>query len=289
VEELKDMNDNSNFSFNNTNTTSTRNVKKESSIMPKKYIDAAFKAKSINRDISLKQKIMIVSTVGIITFIITYLYFYKFWISLLYTALVLAFIPYIIYLSYKKNYKEYVYQQALNYVTNALIEYQKSKNVLESLKKTSLKTNLKDPIKSDVKLMVDLVCSDSMENAFNMMNDKYDFMIVKNLHQLFLQIIDDQNSDYTETVHNMIQSIDYENEQYNKDVVKRGQVHIRFIECEIIFYLLIVAVQIILGFNNYFITLKSIYMQLALHLIVILNALFLLIENVYYYENMEAE
>ena len=55
---------------------------------------------------------------------------------------------------------------------------------------------LEDPVKADVKMMIDMAYQNgTIDQSINYMNAKYDFYIVRNMHQLFLQITNEGSRD----------------------------------------------------------------------------------------------
>ena len=149
---------------------------------------------------------------------------------------------------------------------------------------------LEDPIKSDVKMMIDLAYSNgTIEQSIQYMNERYNFYIVKNMHQLFLQINNEGSKDAGESLENMSQDIDMLVESVYRDRLDRQAFHKKFIQFGIVLYLMIMLVQFLLGAEYYLEMLNKIWVQLLLHGIIILNTYFLLSGEKYYNEDVGAE
>jgi len=121
------------------------------------------------------------------------------------------------------------------------------------------------------------------------MNDKYDYYIVRNMHQLFLQITNEGARDASGSLENMSLDIDMLVEGVYRDRMDRANFHKKFLQFGGILYLMIMLVQFLLGVETYIETLKIWYVQLLLHGIVLINTYFLLNGEKFYNENVGAE
>jgi hypothetical protein len=121
------------------------------------------------------------------------------------------------------------------------------------------------------------------------MNSRYDYHMTRNMHQLFLQVTREGAQDTTEVLENMLTDIDTLVEGVYKDRVDRAAFHSQFIQYGLLLYLLIGAVQLLLGNERYIDLLNNILVCVALHFIVIFNSYFLLSGEKYYNENVGAE
>jgi hypothetical protein len=149
---------------------------------------------------------------------------------------------------------------------------------------------LEDPVRSDVKMMIDLAYTNgTIEQSLNYMNERYNFYIVKNMHQLFLQINNEGSKDAGEALENMSQDIDMLVENVYRDRLDRSAFHKKFLQFGIILYLMIMLVQFLLGSETYLEMLKQIWVQALLHGIIFLNTYFLLSGEKYYNEDVGAE
>jgi len=149
---------------------------------------------------------------------------------------------------------------------------------------------LEDPVKEDVKMMIDLAYQNgTIEQSIEYMNNKYDFYIVKNMHQLFLQITNEGSKDSGESLENMSLDIDMLVENVYRDRIERATFHKKFLQFGIILYLMVMLVQFLLGIESYIKMLDNILMQFLLHGIIIINTYFLLSGEKYYNEDVGAE
>ena len=113
--------------------------------------------------------------------------------------------------------------------------------------------------------------------------------MVKNMHQLFLQITKEGARDSGEALENMAMDIDALVEGVYRDQMDRKNFHGRFIKFGIMLYLLVVVMRFMLGEENYLELIEIWYVQVILHAIVILNAFFLLSGEKYYNEDVGVE
>jgi hypothetical protein len=149
---------------------------------------------------------------------------------------------------------------------------------------------LEDPVLSDVKKMIDISYQNgTIDESIAYFNEKYPFYIVKNMNQLFLQITKEGARDSGEALENMSMDIDALVEGVYRDQMDRKNFHKRFITFGMILYLLVLALQMMLGKNNYVEMLNMWYVHLILHAIVIVNAYFLITGEKYYNEDVGAE
>ena len=145
------------------------------------------------------------------------------------------------------------------------------------------------PVKADVKVMIDMAYENGTINqSLEYMNEKYDYYMIRNMHQLFLQITNEGSKDASESLENMSLDIDMLVENVYRDRMDRASFYKKFITFGLILYMLIALVQIMLG-DTYQTMLDLWYVQLLLHLVVIINTYFLLMGTKFYNENVGAE
>ena len=121
------------------------------------------------------------------------------------------------------------------------------------------------------------------------MDERYPFYIVKNMHQLFLQITKEGARDTGESLENMQLDIDMLVESVYRDRLERSSFHKSFLKYGIMLYLMVMLVQYLLGKETYIALLSNIFMLFILHGILIVNSYFLLKGEKYYNENVGAE
>ena len=127
-----------------------------------------------------------------------------------------------------------------------------------------------------------------MALLINLWNEKYDYYMVRNMHQLFLQITNEGSKDSSESLENMSQDIDMLVEAVYRDRIDRESFYKKFIVFGLVLYMMIALVQIMLG-DTYQEMLNLWYVNLMLHVIVIINTYFLLAGTKFYNENVGAE
>ena len=129
----------------------------------------------------------------------------------------------------------------------------------------------------------------TIDEAVNYMSEKYPYYIVKNMHQLFLQITKEGARNSADSLDNMQLDIDMLIESVYRDRIERQQFHKQFLQFGIILYLMVMVVQYLLGRETYIILLQRWYIQVLLHGVLIINTYFLLRGEKYYNENVGAE
>ena len=170
------------------------------------------------------------------------------------------------------------------------MEFATTQSFVKSLEGVYESGVLEDPVKSDVKMMIDLAYENGTINqSIEYMNNKYDFYIVRNMHQLFLQITVEGSKDAGASLENMSQDIDRLVEAVYRDRIDRATFFKKFVQFGIVLYLMVMLVQFLLGYDTYIVLLDNFWVTLLLHGIVILNTFFLLRGVKYYNEDVGAE
>ena len=222
--------------------------------------------------------------------VISYLYFYNLVISLIYAIVAVSFIPYLTYLRCKRIYSEFIFEQIQVYTTNTIMEFATTQSFVKSLEGVYESGILEDPVKTDVKVMIDMAYENgTIDQSLNFMSTKYDFYMVKNMHQLFLQITNEGAKDTAESLENMSQDIDLLVENVYADRMDRANFHKKFLQFGIILYFMCMLLQFLLGSEQYVQMLGIWYVQALLHCILIINTFFLIKGEKYYNENVGAE
>ena len=265
-------------------------------IIYEKYAPYSFKVvrekcKEMGLEYSKKKYTMQVIIFAALAFIISYMYFYNAIISLIYVIATVAVIPYLAYLRCKRVYSEYIFEQVQTYVTNVIMEFSVTQSFVKALEGVYNSGILEDPVKTDVKIMIDLAYHNGdVGESIDYMNSKYDYYMVRNVHQLFLQITREGARDTTRTLDNMLLDIDELVDGVYRDRIERQSFHRKFISFGLMMYLMIILVQMLLTKDKYIEMVQtSILMNIFLHVIVLLNAYFLLSGEKYYNENVGVE
>lgn len=257
---------------------------------PYSFKEVRQKVKDLGQEYTKKQYMIQIAVFAIGAAIITYLYFYNLIISLIYAVIAISVIPYLTYLRCKRIYSEFIFEQIQVYTTNTIMEFATTQSFVKALEGVYESDVLEDPVKSDVKAMIDLAYENgTIEDSIKYMNDKYDFFIVRNMHQLFLQITNEGSKNASDALDNMSMDIDMLVESVYSDRLSRADYHKKFLQFGIILYLMVMLVQLILGVESYISMLDIWYVQLLLHGVIIVNTFFLLDGEKYYNENVGAE
>ena len=270
-------------------------ISRQASVVTDKYAPYSYneirkKVKELGQDYSKKQYTFQVAIFSVASLVITYLYFYNIIISVIYMFIAILTIPYLAYLRYKRIYSEFVFEQIQVYTTNTIMEFATTQSFVKSLEGVYESGVLEDPVKSDVKTMIDLAYANgTIDESIAFMNSKYDYFIVRNMHQLFLQITNEGAKNSADALENMSLDIDMLVENVYRDRMDRAQFHKKFLQFGIVLYLMIMLVQFLLGVESYIKMLDTWYVQILLHGVVIINTLFLLNGEKYYNENVGAE
>ena len=248
------------------------------------------KAKDLGQEFTPRQYLMQILMLGGFAGVVSYLYFYNVVICIVYVIAAIAAVPYLAYLRCKRVYSEFVFEQIQVYTTNVIMEFATTQSFVKSLEGVRDSGVLEDPVLSDVNTMIDMAYEQgAIDEAINFMNEKYPFYIVKNMHQLFLQITKEGARDTGESLENMQLDIDTLVESVYRDRMDRANFHKKFLQYGVILYLLVMLVQYMLGRTNYLALIEKTYVQVILHVIIIFNAYFLIKGEKYYNENVGAE
>ena len=248
------------------------------------------KTKELGQEYTARQYLIQVIVMAGFTGVVRYLYFYNLFISLIYIIVVISFIPYLSYLRCKRVYSEFLFEQIQVYTSNTIMEFATTQSFVKALEGVRNSGILEDPVKSDVDYMIELAYQNgSIEESLNFMSQKYPYYIVKNMHQLFLQITKEGARNSMESLDNMQLDIDMLVESVYRDRIERASFHKSFLQFGIMLYLMVMLVQYLLGRETYLIMLERWYVKLLMHGVLIINTIFLLKGEKYYNENVGAE
>ncbi len=257
---------------------------------PYSFQEVRKKAKELGQEYTIKQYLAQAILFSGFTAVVSYLYFYNIFISLLYIVVVIGFIPYLAYLRCKRIYSEFIFEQVQVYTTNTIMEFATTQSFVRSLENVVKTGVLENPILDDVNHMIELAYQNgSIDESLLYMTNKYPYYIVKNMHQLFLQITKEGARDAGESLDNMQLDIDMLVESVYRDRIDRASFHKGFLRYGIMLYLLVMITQYLLGNETYLGLLEMWYVNALLHFILIANSYFLLKGERYYNENVGAE
>lgn len=264
-------------------------------IIYEKYAPYSFKEirkkiQELGQEYSKRQYMIQIAVFSISSFVVSYLYFYNIIISIVYMLLSIVAIPYLAYLRCKRLYSEFIFEQIQVYTTNTIMEFSTTQSFVKSLEGVYESGVLEDPVLTDVKIMIDMAYENgTIDQSIEYLNNKYDYNIIKNMHQLFLQITNEGAKNSGPALENMSLDIDMLVENVYSDRLDRAQFHKKFLQFGIVLYLMVMLVQFLLGVDTYIGMLDNPIVQVLLHGIIIVNTFFLLNGEKYYNENVGAE
>lgn len=257
---------------------------------PYSFKEVRAKSKELGSEYTPKQYATQIVLFAAVAGGISYLYFYNIIIAILYACIAIAFIPYLAYLRCKKSYSEFIFEQVQIYTTNVIMEFNTTQSFVKSLEGVRDSGILEDPVLTDVKTMIDMSYQNgTIDESIEYMNEKYPYYMVKNMNQLFLQITKEGAKDSGEALENMSMDIDALVEGVYRDQIDRADFHKRFLTFGMALFLLVMAMQFLLGTDSYIEMLDMWYVQLILHLIIIVNSYFLISGEKFYYEDVGVE
>lgn len=248
------------------------------------------KVKELGQEYTPRQYAVQIIAFSVGAAVVSYLYFYNLVWCIVYIAVAVAIIPYLAYLRCKRLYSEFIFEQIQVYTTNTIMEFAPTQSFVKALEGVYESGVLEDPVRSDVKMMIDLAYKNgTITESVDYMNSRYDYYIVRNMHQLFTQITNEGARDASGSLENMSLDIDMLVEGVYRDRIDRATFHKKFLQFGVVLYLMIMLVQFLLGTETYLEMLKIWYVQLLLHGIIIINTYFILNGEKFYNENVGAE
>ena len=270
-------------------------VKEQSQIVYDQYAPYSYKVmrnkiKELGLEYSTRQYTIQIALFAATAAVIGYFYFYNLVIVIVYAIIAVSTIPYLTYLRCKRQYSEFIFEQIQVYTTNTIMEFNTTQSFIKALEGVVESGVLEEPVLSDVKTMIALSYEKGdVKESIDYMNSKYPYYMVKNMHQLFLQVTKEGAKNTEETLDNMLNDIDILVEGVYRDRADRSQFHKQFLLFGIILYSLIMLIQLILGVESYIEMLDNIFMTILVHFVVFINSYFLLKGEKYYNENVGAE
>ena len=217
------------------------------------------KAKELGQEFTTRQYISQIVIFAGFAGVVAYLYFYNILLCILYAVLAISVIPYLAYLRCQRIYSEFIFEQIETYTTNVIMEFNTTQSFVKSLEGVRDSGIIEEPVLGDLRKMIDMSYQNgTIDESIDYFNKKYPYYMVKNMHQLFFQI-------------------------------NRKQFHSKFIKFGLALFFLILAVQYMYGSERYIELLDLWYVQIILHAIIIVNALFLLKGEKYYNEDVGVE
>ena len=128
------------------------------------------------------------------------------------------------------------------------MEFNTTQSFVKSLEGVRDSGIIEEPVLSDIKKMIDLSYQNgTIDESIIYFNDKYPFYMVKNMHQLFLQITKEGSRDSGEALELMSLDIDALVEGVYKDRMDRQVFHTKFLTFGGALFLLLLIIQLLFG------------------------------------------
>ena len=257
---------------------------------PYSFKEVREKTKELGYEYTPKQYAFQVLMIGGIAAVITFMYFYNIVVTVIYVIIAICFIPYLAYLRTQRLYSEYIFEQIQVYTTNVIMEFNTTQSFVKSLEGVRDSGILEDPVLRDLKRMIQMSYENgTIDESIEFFNGAYPYYMVKNMHQLFLQITKEGARDSGEALELMSMDIDALVEGVYRDRMDRSTFHKKFITFGMALFLLVMVMQLLFGRDAYMTMLKEWYVQLILHLVIIVNCYFLITGEKYYNEDVGVE
>lgn len=248
------------------------------------------KTKELGKEMSPREYLLQCTFIGAFAGVISYLYFYNLVITIIYVIAAILVVPYLAFLRCKRVYSEFIFEQVQVYTSNTIMEFATTQSFVKSLEGVRESGLLEDPVAGDVDRVIELAYKNgSIDESVNYFNKLYPYYIVKNMHQLFLQITKEGAQNSADSLEQMQLDIDNLVEGVYRDRIDRANFHKKFLQFGILLYVLALLVQYLLGRESYISMLDKWYVRVLLHGIIIINSYFLLNGEKYYNENVGAE
>ena len=248
------------------------------------------KSKELGQEYTAKEYITQIIIIGGGAAGIAYLYFYSIAMAIVYAIIAIMFIPYLAYLRNNRVYSEFLFEEIQVYTTNVINEFNTTQSFVKSLEGVASSGILEDPVKSDVETMIKMSYQNgTIDEAVEWFNQKYPYYMVKNMHQLFMQITKEGAKDSGESLENMMLDIDLLVEGVYRDKIEREASHKKFLGFGVALYFLVMLTQMLLDKQNYKTMLSLWYVQIILHMIIIINSYFIISGEKFYNEDTGVE
>lgn len=257
---------------------------------PYSYKEVKQKTKELGYEYTPRQYATQVLLLGGAAGGLTFMYLYSIPISIVYTLIAICFVPYLAYLRTMRLYSEYVFEQIQVYTTNVIMEFNTTQSFVKSLEGVRDSGILQDPILRDVKRMIQMAYENgTIDQSVEFFNESYPYYMVKNMHQLFLQITKEGAKDSGEALELMSMDIDALVEGVYKDRMDRQVFHSKFLTFGGVLFILVLIVQLLFGRDEYLKMLEDWYVPLIIHAIIVINCYFLITGEKFYNEDVGVE
>jgi len=257
---------------------------------PYSYREVKQKTKELGYEYTPRQYATQVMLIGGAAALLSFLYLYSIPITVVYTAIAIAFVPYLAYLRTMRLYSEYIFEQIQVYTTNVIMEFNTTQSFVKSLEGVRDSGILQDPVLRDVKRMIQMAYENgTIDQSIQFFDEAYPYYMVKNMHQLFLQITKEGARDSGEALELMSMDIDALVEGVYRDRMDRQVFHTKFLTFGGALFLLVFVMQLLFGKEEYLDLLEDWYVELIVHAIIIINCYFLITGEKFYNEDVGVE
>ncbi len=257
---------------------------------PYSYREVKQKTKELGYEYTPRQYMTQVAMFGGVAGALTFLYLYSIPIAVVYALIAIAFVPYLAYLRTMRLYSEYIFEQIQVYTTNVIMEFNTTQSFVKSLEGVRDSGILQDPVLRDIKRMIQMAYENgTIDQSVDFFNEAYPYYMVKNMHQLFLQITKEGAKDSGEALELMSLDIDALVEGVYKDRMDRQVFHTKFLTFGGALFLLLLIIQLLFGKEEYLDLLADWYVPLIIHAVIIINCYFLITGEKFYNEDVGVE
>ena len=257
---------------------------------PYSYREVKQKTKELGYEYTPRQYATQVALFGGVAGGLTFLYLYSIPVAAVYAVIAIAFVPYLAYLRTMRLYSEYVFEQIQVYITNVIMEFNTTQSFVKSLEGVRDSGILQDPVLRDVKRMIQMAYENgTIDQSIDFFNEAYPYYMVKNMHQLFLQITKEGAKDSGEALELMSLDIDALVEGVYKDRMDRQVFHTKFLTFGGALFLLLLIIQLLFGKEEYLDMLDDGLAPLIIHAVIIINCYFLITGEKFYNEDLGVE
>lgn len=257
---------------------------------PYSYREVKEKTKELGYEYTPRQYMTQVLLMGGAAGAISFLYFYSVITTIVYVVIAICFVPYLNYLRTNRLYSEYIFEQIQVYTTNVIMEFTTTQSFVKALEGVRDSGILQDPVLRDVKRMIQMAYENgTIDQSIEFFDSAYPYYMVKNMHQLFLQITKEGARDSGEALELMSMDIDALVEGVYRDRMDRQTFHKKFLTFGGALFLLVLVMQLLFGRTEYLEMLEKFYVKLILHAIIIINCYFLITGEKFYNEDVGVE
>ncbi|HIS18889.1 MAG TPA: hypothetical protein IAC02_09825 [Candidatus Coprovivens excrementavium] len=257
---------------------------------PYSYREVKEKTKELGYEYTPRQYMTQVLLLGGAAGVISFLYFYSVITTIVYVVIAICFVPYLNYLRTNRIYSEYIFEQIQVYTTNVIMEFTTTQSFVKALEGVRDSGILQDPVLRDVKRMIQMAYENgTIDQSIEFFDTAYPYYMVKNMHQLFLQITKEGARDSGEALELMSLDIDALVEGVYRDRMDRQTFHKKFLTFGGALFLLVLVMQLLFGRTEYLQMLEKFYVKLILHAIIIINCYFLITGEKFYNEDVGVE